>query len=432
MNATEPQKADTFFKNLSPSMASFYNEAKKLSKKYEHFFIGQEHFLAAFFLNNNSVIRKYPRNPKWNAKKKIETLLKSSYAAQKNGCNWFKQNGFLVNPRMQDSWSEAVGRTKFKDSAEVHEIHVLYGIFERPNKPIVDWLEQEGLYNEAAIKSFLEEEMKNQDKLVYEKGDVEEKPEKPKANPLGFLAKLFSGGKDKPIEAESAFTAEDDEEDEARNASILYTDEYDFKHDKNSIVPHVPDPEPEYAPQSAPSDADVEPYIPQAPKPSKKKSRSLNIGNQFVYMEDELINRGMPQGIFDRFADLNDKLGSLPDKVPFNGKKIYFDDLLNKNLSESEYEDVVNAMSSSADAAASRSPFRSTVDSSASQHSLFKSKASDKAEGSDASGVYEINSSDSAPENSDEVPSFSDSSKDEVPSFSDSSKDEVPSFSDSS
>ncbi len=439
MNATEPKVADAFFTDLCPSMKEYYETAKKLSKQNKHYFIGQEHFLAAFLLDSNSVMRRYINQPRWNAKKKVNLLMQKAYPPHKSKCNWFEQAGFVVTPRMQDTWSAALEHTQFNDPSEIHEIQLLNEIFASCNYTIIDWMNSESIYNESAINIFLETENEAYRNMVESKGDLKEQPspkpqEKLNVNPFNILTQLFKG-KDKPLDAKDDYLNDEDD----RNHTINYVDDFDMSHELGKLpkgeAPSVravdlaklrKQDEEDLARLTGDSSSDgsyssgsetgsyssgsetgsyssgsesgsysepapvqsayVEPEAPayEPPPPPKKKEkkeepRTINVGDQYVYTEDELLARGMPQEIFEGFFSLYDKFGPLPERIFFNKKKVYFEELIYKNLSHDEYKVVLEDLDSSIRAAVARSPFRSSADASASgQHSLFKPRAQEE------------------------------------------------------
>ena len=439
MNATEPKVADAFFTDLCPSMKEYYETAKKLSKQNKHYFIGQEHFLAAFLLDSNSVMRRYINQPRWNAKKKVNLLMQKAYPPHKSKCNWFEQAGFVVTPRMQDTWSAALEHTQFNDPSEIHEIQLLNEIFASCNYTIIDWMNSESIYNESAINIFLETENEAYRNMVESKGDLKEQPspkpqEKLNVNPFNILTQLFKG-KDKPLDAKDDYLNDEDD----RNHTINYVDDFDMSHELGKLpkgeAPSVravdlaklrKQDEEDLARLTGESSSDgsyssgsetgsyssgsetgsyssgsesgsysepapvqsayVEPEAPayEPPPPPKKKEkkeepRTINVGDQYVYTEDELLARGMPQEIFEGFFSLYDKFGPLPERIFFNKKKVYFEELIYKNLSHDEYKVVLEDLDSSIRAAVARSPFRSSADASASgQHSLFKPRAQEE------------------------------------------------------
>ena len=430
MNATEPKVADAFFTDLCPSMKEYYETAKKLSKQNKHYFIGQEHFLAAFLLDSNSVMRRYINQPRWNAKKKVNLLMQKAYPPHKSKCNWFEQAGFVVTPRMQDTWSAALEHTQFNDPSEIHEIQLLNEIFASCNYTIIDWMNSESIYNESAINIFLETENEAYRNMVESKGDLKEQPspkpqEKLNVNPFNILTQLFKG-KDKPLDAKDDYLNDEDD----RNHTINYVDDFDMSHELGKLpkgeAPSVravdlaklrKQDEEDLARLTGESSSDgsyssgsetgsyssgsesgsysepapvqsayVEPEAPayEPPPPPKKKEkkeepRTINVGDQYVYTEDELLARGMPQEIFEGFFSLYDKFGPLPERIFFNKKKVYFEELIYKKLSHDEYKVVLEDLYSSIRAAVARSPFRSSADASASgQHSLFKPRAQEE------------------------------------------------------
>ena len=183
MSATEPLDSGEVFSELCPSMREYLESAKKLSKQHKHFFLGQEHFLAAFLLNSNSVIRKYIDQPKWNAKKKVQSLLQKAYPQAKNGAKW---NGFIVTPRMQDTWSDAIQLTQFGEPTDVHEVHILDSMFTKINRPIKKWLQSENLDDEKELMSFFERELEEFKNSSHEEDFVQKQPAK-SSNPFAIF-----------------------------------------------------------------------------------------------------------------------------------------------------------------------------------------------------------------------------------------------------
>ena len=96
----------------------------------------------------------------------------------------------------------------------------------------------------------------------------------------------------------------------------------------------------------------------------------------------------MPASIIDAFMQLADEYGPLPERILFNKRKVYFENLLYENLTLEEYQIVVADLEDSIKAAISRSPFRSSSTATPSTHSLFNRKTPEETKTEEAPPVY--------------------------------------------
>ncbi len=373
MSATGPLDAGEVFTDLSPLMRDYLESAKKLSTQYKHFFLGQEHFFAAFLLNGYSAIRKYINQPKWNAKKKINPLLQKAYPQAKGKVKWKDAcpSGFCVTPRMQDSWDEAIHLTQFGEPTDVRDIHVLNAIFEGINKPIRDWLKSEN-FDEKDIISFLKDELENKGSSNSEDRAKSDHGGGAVGGISGFFSSLFGGNKkhkDKPVEKH-----------EPSAQHVDSNNNINEQHDEPVPIEELPKQE---------TSNEVEEQVIEEPKveikdvikeePKINRSRVLRVGDSYTYQEEELVSRGMPDEIIDEFMRLADEYGPLPDRIFFNNKKVYFENLLYENLTIEDYKVVVSDLEERIKAAVARSPFRSSSHV-APTHSLFNRKTPEQVE----------------------------------------------------
>ena len=378
MSATGPLDAGEVFTDLSPLMRDYLESAKKLSTQYKHFFLGQEHFFAAFLLNGYSAIRKYINQPKWNAKKKINPLLQKAYPQAKGKVKWKDAcpSGFCVTPRMQDSWDEAIHLTQFGEPTDVRDIHVLNAIFEGINKPIREWLKSEN-FDEKDIISFLKDELENKGSSNSEDRAKSDHGGGAVGGISGFFSSLFGGNKkhkDKPVEKHEPSAQHVD------SNNNINEQQSHKQYDEPVPIEELPKQE---------TSKEVEEQVIEEPKveikdvikeePKINRSRVLRVGDSYTYQEEELVSRGMPDEIIDEFMRLADEYGPLPDRIFFNNKKVYFENLLYENLTIEDYKVVVSDLEERIKAAVARSPFRSSSHV-APTHSLFNRKTPEQVE----------------------------------------------------
>ena len=261
---------------------------------------------------------------------------------------------------MQDTWTEATQSTQFGEVTDVHEIHVLKAIFERVNRPIKKWMESEGIYNEPSIQHFIDEEMEAFKNSSHEEEAVSSTTSKPLSNPFGGLFNIFKP-KEKYVELEitDSYATNENNDENIQDNEIPeneYNSEYNSEHEQEVVE-------------------NIEPsnVIKEEKRVATNRDRILRVGDSYNYQESELIARGMPDEIIDEFMQIAEEYGPLPDRILFNKKKVYFENLLYENLTIEEYKVVVEDLKESIKAAVARSPFRSsTPATSSTPHSLFK------------------------------------------------------------
>ena len=382
MSATEPLDSGEVFSELCPSMREYLESAKKLSKQHKHFFLGQEHFLAAFLLNSNSVIRKYIDQPKWNAKKKVQSLLQKAYPQAKNGAKW---NGFIVTPRMQDTWSDAVQLTQFGEPTDVHEVHILDSMFTKINRPIKKWLQSENLDDEKELMSFFERELEEFKNSSHEEDFVQQQPAK-SSNPFAIFNIFKPKEKNIEIKVHDSYAQNNDSYEEDNSYDNSYS-ENNYDNNYNEPVPSEDVSQQEESFEE-PVQQHIEPVQQEVKEKSVDKNRVLRVGDSYTYQESELVARGMPASIIDAFMQLADEYGPLPERILFNKRKVYFENLLYENLTFEEYQVVVADLEDSIKAALSRSPFRSSSTATPSTHSLFNRKTPEEVKTEEAPPAY--------------------------------------------
>ena len=383
MSATEPLDSGEVFSELCPSMREYLESAKKLSKQHKHFFLGQEHFLAAFLLNSNSVIRKYIDQPKWNAKKKVQSLLQKAYPQAKNGAKW---NGFIVTPRMQDTWSDAIQLTQFGEPTDVHEVHILDSMFTKINRPIKKWLQSENLDDEKELMSFFERELEEFKNSSHDEEDfVQQQPAK-SSNPFAIFNIFKPKEKNIEIKVHDSYAQNNDSYEEDNSYDNSYS-ENNYDNNYNEPVPSEDVSQQEESFEE-PVQQHIEPVQQEVKEKSVDKNRVLRVGDSYTYQESELVARGMPASIIDAFMQLADEYGPLPERILFNKRKIYFENLLYENLTLEEYQVVVSDLEDSIKAALSRSPFRSSSTASPSTHSLFNRKTTEEVKTEEAPPAF--------------------------------------------
>ncbi|MBR0518977.1 hypothetical protein IJJ97_04215 [bacterium] len=381
MSATEPLDSGEVFSELCPSMREYLESAKKLSKQHKHFFLGQEHFLGAFLLNSNSVIRKYIDQPKWNAKKKVQSLLQKAYPQAKNGAKW---NGFIVTPRMQDTWSDAVQLTQFGEPTDVHEVHILDSMFTKLNRPIKKWLQSENLDDEKELMSFFERELEEFKNSSHEEDFVQQQPAK-SSNPFAIFNIFKPKEKNIEIKVHDSYAQTNDSYEENNSYDNNYSENnYDNNYSEPVPSEDIPQQEESFDEQQQ----QIEPVQQEVKEKSADKNRVLRVGDSYTYQESELVARGMPASIIDAFMQLADEYGPLPERILFNKRKVYFENLLYENLTLEEYQIVVADLEDSIKAAISRSPFRSSSTATPSTHSLFNRKTPEETKTEEAPPVY--------------------------------------------
>ncbi len=400
---TGPQPADHVFTYLSADMQNYLAVAKKYSKQYKHFFLGIEHFFAAFLSENNSAIRRYINMDKTNWKKKINDLLVKSYSPSKTKTVW---SGFFVTPRMQKVWNASVELTRFKEVSDVAEVHVLMAMLGDPQNLVCKWINNENLgtnYDGIDIRGFLTNEINT--KMGTGGGPYNaipvipvDKIEKPKASPdtvepeshkedkdsaakknaapnpfnilKGFsITELFKKKESGPSKGADDFSGYSPTEDEAAKEADTQSSVGEipalFSDDTASDPPVKETSEPFTSSQDRELD-DEEEFVrnlrmqEEAEEPVKHASasgtKSLTVGTKVLHI-NITPGRGISENILDKLEELVEKNGSLPERIPFRGKKIPFEEFLAMELTEAEYELIVKDIDAVSKIDKSKSPF---------------------------------------------------------------------------
>lgn len=389
VTVVSPVSVDQFFEYLAPDMQNYLVIAKKYSKQFKHYFIGVEHFFAAFLFENSSMIRRFINQPKLNWKKKINDFLQKTYAPLPNAkIPW---PGYLVTPRMQMIWKAAVDLTRFKDVSEVKEAHVLMAMMSDSKTIASQWVEKENywIHNGEEILSYISNELNIEVSAVVamppESGAAyaaqpEAKEEKKSGfvNPFKIISKgtsigdLFKKKAPKPVEEISYDEGWGDEPSaapemmETQEVSSNLPEQQPPQEDIKEIVskemiteePQPPsEPEPVIFGENILPDDEKEPpstieteSITQAPEeepepeeitPSVSGTKSIKVGEQIIYVDGGLIGSGIPENILNRLAEISEQYGALPEKFPLKGVRVTFEGFLGSGLTEDDCESVI-------------------------------------------------------------------------------------------
>lgn len=95
----------------------------------------------------------------------------------------------------------------------------------------------------------------------------------------------------------------------------------------------------EYAPEQAQAAAEV--HYTDSPEFLDEK---INVADLYLYSVGELRQRGVPVPVLSELVVLTKKYKSLPERIPYKTSKLYFEEIVNKGLSETEYMEVLDSI----------------------------------------------------------------------------------------
>ncbi len=365
-----PLNADQVFEYLSPDMQNYIVVAKKFSKQHKHFYIGLEHLFAAFLSESTSVIRRYINMPKLNWKKKVNDFLQKAYSPMIAKDHWV---GYLVTPRMQSVWRASIESTRFKDVSEVRESNVLLAMLGNPESIVSKWIEREnyGFCGGEDIRTYMANDLAfdmgsvisvgphNSDEAIEAKNQKNESKKTVTANPFKILTQNLSISdlfkKKDRAPASTADSFEDSWEQPEVSADLMQTTPPE--QDMTVEQPYYEEQPMPQALQEDPQSLSAE-TSEEVVTPSVSGTRTIKVGDQFIYVDQELMDRGIPESFLNQLVTLSEKYGAIPERLPLKGKKVNFEELLRAELTDDEYDVVLKDISTIIRVDTSRSPFR--------------------------------------------------------------------------
>lgn len=315
-----PRELKDVFKGVSAEVQAYLNTAQKFCKSQKHFYIGVEHLFAAFLSENKSLMRRILSDDKSNWKKRVQELLMKAYNPSKRTQLW---QGILVTPRLQKIWEQAILSTRFKDSTEVKEAHILFFMLQDRESFPYRWLEGEDYRIDDFISRINEEAFpdgaprgkaeetediyqppdkpgrKAPDRKAPEKKESEEdiKPEPvaPKVN----LATVFRKEQDVPASRE-----------ETVSLKGLFSAGHTLKEEKK-------------------------------PPSRRDEGDSLKIGPDLISIKS-LVERGVSPAGISRLRKMQEKCGKLPPLLMIGSREVPFEELIEMKLEEEAFLEVLD------------------------------------------------------------------------------------------
>ena len=295
----DPREVKEIFKNLSPDFHSYLVDAQKHSKFKKHNYVGVEHFLAAFLSDQKSVLRKILKNNKANWKKKVNDLLDKAFNPQKKGKLW---EGYMVTPRIQRIWHDAIQMTQFKDSTEVKEAQFLLLMLEDEESFAFKWLQSEDYNVQRVIESIRDEALSGEGA----------KPEKKSADK--------EGEPENEEEAHEKSRAPARKPVEEKKEAELSVAKLFGKTDETPM----PRPKPVGARESS----------------FAEKQAGIKIGEREISIQ-YLTERNLGERIINEIKGIAEALGAFPELLIIGQKEVTFDELIDMSLDDEAFMEVL-------------------------------------------------------------------------------------------
>jgi hypothetical protein len=314
-----PRDVKEIFRNISPGFQNYLVIAQRFSKTQKHFYVGVEHLFAAFLSESKSLIRKVLADEKTNWKKRVQEFLIKAYNPQKKQQIW---EGYLVTPRVQRLWHEAIQSTRFKDTAEVNEGHVLLQFLNDQDCFPYRWLETEAYNVDDLIRKITKEafpdeagadveeeeappvETKKGKKPPKEVKDIKEVKEDKKASPPPKIPEL-----QKTISISELFKRDDEMQASMEDTIRLKAD---FLKEMTA----------------------------QRKAKAEAKEEFIQIGSSKVSTR-YLQEKGLGAAALAKMKEIADRSGKFPDMIMFESKEIAFDELLEMGLDDTSFCEIL-------------------------------------------------------------------------------------------
>ncbi|MDQ7823475.1 MAG: Clp protease N-terminal domain-containing protein [Candidatus Eremiobacteraeota bacterium] len=308
-----PRDSRDVFKNISPEMQNYLIIAQRFSKSQKHFYVGVEHFLAAFLSEQGSLIRRVIGGGKVNWKKKIQDLLIRAYNPAKKQQIW---EGYLVTPRVQRIWEEAVERTRFKDSVDVKEAHILWVTLQDKEGFAYRWLISED-YAIDDILNAVKQELGSDGGVPAEKDDKKDDEAKKKAPEPAELKAEVRAAPEKPAPLTSK--------------PISISDI--FKIGSEEKPPASPETTQELTVKPA------APWKVQHDPPSQRQEM-LQIGDRQMSIK-ELKDKNLSDKIIGEINTVCKRYGKFPSVLKIGPREVPFDELVEMHLDDEAFMEVL-------------------------------------------------------------------------------------------
>ncbi len=310
-----PRELKDVFKSVSAEVQTYLNTAQKFSKSQKHFYIGVEHLFAAFLSEQKSLIRRILADDKSNWKKRVQDLLLKAYNPSKRTQLW---QGILVTPRLQRIWDQAILSTRFKDSTEVKEAHILAFMLKDKEGFPYRWLEGEDYRIDDFISRINEEAFP--DAAAQEKAaKTEDAKETPKKHDQKAQEKK------EPVE---------EKKPEPAAPKVSLTDI--FKRDQD-----IPSAKEETLVMKGGLAARLSGKEEKKPPSRRDEGDALKIGPDIISIKS-LVEKGVSPAGISRLKEMQKKCGEVPPLLMIGAREVPFEELIDMNLEEEAFLEVLD------------------------------------------------------------------------------------------
>ncbi|MHC9539102.1 MAG: Clp protease N-terminal domain-containing protein [Vulcanimicrobiota bacterium] len=310
-----PRELKDVFKGVSAEVQTYLNTAQKFSKQQKHFYIGVEHLFAAFLSEHKSLMRRILSDDKSNWKKRVQDLLMKAYNPSKRTQLW---QGILVTPRLQKIWEQAILSTRFKDSTEVKEAHILAFMLKDKESFPYRWLEGEDYRIDDFISRINEEAFPDgaPKGKAEEADEIYEPPEKP--------------DRKTPEKKEPVVGIEPEPVAPKVNLATVFRKEQD-----------VPAAREETVSLKGLFSASHAPKEEKKPPSRRDEGDSLIIGPDMISIKS-LVERGVSPAGISRLKKMQEKCGTLPPLLMIGSREVPFEELIEMKLEEEAFLEVLD------------------------------------------------------------------------------------------
>jgi hypothetical protein len=313
-----PRDVKEIFRNISPGFQNYLVIAQRFSKTQKHFYVGVEHIFAAFLSESKSLIRKILSEEKTNWKKRVQELLVKAYNPQKKQQIW---EGYLVTPRVQRLWHEAIQSTRFKDTAEVNEAHVLLQFLEDPECFPFRWLETEAYSIEDLKRKITKEAFP--DEAASAAGEEEAAPVDAKK---AKKPKEVKDTRDTKEEKKTPVPERPAELQKTISISELFKRDDEMHASMEDTIRLKAD--------------FLKEMSAQRKAKTEAKDEFIQIGDSKVSIK-YLHEKGVGERVLAKIKDISARLGRFPEMIMFESKEIAFDELLELGLDDNSFCDIL-------------------------------------------------------------------------------------------
>jgi|GEM_PF-1977326 len=328
-----PREIKDVFKGVSAEIQSYLNSAQKFSKQQKHFYIGVEHLFAAFLSEQKSLMRRIIGDDKSNWKKRVQDLLMKAYNPSKRTQLW---QGMLVTPRLQRIWDQAIQSTRFKDSTEVKEAHILAFMLKDKEGFPYRWLEGEDYriddfmarINQEAFPDGAGKDKAEKEEDLYEAPRAPERKAPDRREPAE--EKRPEPAVQAPKMSLSDIFKKDQEPSPAREDTAAVKGLFSTSavaREETIVMKGL------FSSGSAKEE--------KKPPSRRDEGDSLKVGPDMISVKS-LVDRGVSPAGINRLKEMQKKHGVVPPMLMIGAREVPFDELIEMRLEEEAFLEVLD------------------------------------------------------------------------------------------